>query len=60
MGRTRNKPRIMGAAVPTARIKRNADVFPAKNERDIVEKRNAERPKPDMTIPVVIPLFKEE
>lgn len=54
----KKKPSIMGRAVPTAKSRRKDDVFPAKKEREIDEKRNAERPKPEMTSPVVIPLLK--
>lgn len=53
----RKKPRIIGEAVPTAKRKRKDDVFPAKNEREMVENRKAERPNPEITSPVVMPLI---
>jgi len=48
----------MGNAVPTARRRRNEEVLPANAMCDMVEKRKAERPKPDMTIPVAEPRYK--
>ena len=54
MGRMKKKPRIMGSAVPTASMSRKSDVLPGKSVCAIVEKRNAERPKPEMTIPFAV------
>lgn len=56
MGRMKKNPRIMGNAVPKERSKRNADVSPANAKWAIVENRNADRPNPDNTIPVVVAL----
>ena len=50
----KKNPIIMGMAVPIARRRRNEDVFPAKNERESVENRKAERPKPDITRPAAV------
>ena len=44
----------IGMAVPIERRSRNDDVFPGKKRRERVENRKAERPKPDMTIPVTV------
>jgi hypothetical protein len=52
----RKNPMIIGSEVPTARRSRKEEVFPAKSEREMEEKRNAESPKPEITSPVVIPL----
>jgi hypothetical protein len=45
----------MGNAVPNARSRKNDEVFPANAIWDMEEKRKAERPNPDMTIPVADP-----
>ena len=50
----RKNPTIIGMAVPIASKRRNEDVFPAKNKRESVENRKAERPKPDMTRPTAV------
>ena len=47
----------MGRDVPSANTRRNEDVSPWKNAPERVEKKKAERPKPDMTIPVVVALY---
>ena len=47
----------MGRDVPSANTRRNEDVSPWKNAPERVEKKNAERPKPDMTIAVVVALY---
>ena len=52
IGRTKKKPMIIGADVPRARSRRKEDVSPGK-KCETVEKKNADRPKPDMTSPVV-------
>lgn len=59
MGTTRKSPSNMGTAVPTASKSKNEDVFPANAMLDIVENRNAERPKPEITIPVVVARCKQ-
>jgi hypothetical protein len=53
MGRTRKKPMIIGSEVPRASTIRKADVFPANNKWDMLEKKKADNPKPLMTRPVV-------
>ena len=50
----KKNPMIMGTAVPNEIRSRNEDTFPGKKTRERVENRKAERPKPDMTIPVVV------
>ena len=52
---TKKKPRTMGIAVPNARRRRNDKVSPANARRDMEGKRKAERPEPEITIPVVVP-----
>jgi hypothetical protein len=42
--------------VPRARRRRNEDVFSRNIVCDRVEKKKADRPKPDKTIPVAVPL----
>jgi hypothetical protein len=54
IGRTRKNPSIMGVAVPRERRSKNDEVFPANAMLDIVENKNAERPKPETTMPVVV------
>ena len=54
MGRIRKNPMTMGMVVPIERRRRNEDVFPAKNKRERVENRKAERPKPDTTRPAAV------
>ena len=44
---------IIGIDVPSARRRRNDDVSPGNKTCARVEKKNADRPKPDMTSPVV-------
>lgn len=48
----KKKPMIIWVDVPSARRRRKEDASPGK-KCAMVEKRNADRPKPDMTIPVV-------
>lgn len=59
MGTTRKSPNSMGTDVPTASRSRNEDVFPAKAMFDTVENRKAERPKPEITIPVVVARYEQ-
>jgi hypothetical protein len=58
IGRTRKKPSIIGNDVPSARTRRKDEVLPANKACDNVEKKNAERPKPDNTKPVVVVRFR--
>jgi len=51
---TNAHPRSIGALVPKARIPKKSSVFPGKAYAETVEKRNAERPMPEMTIPVAV------
>ena len=51
------KPIIIGTAVPRARRRRREEVSPLKKRRAMVEKKNADRPKPDITIPFVVARF---
>lgn len=53
----RNQPSTIGVAVPTARVSKKSEVFPGKIVCAIVEKRNADNPKPEMTIPVTVVLY---
>ena len=55
-GVTQKNPKIMGKEVPTARSSSKEEVSPEKNRRAIAEKKKAESPNPDMTIPVVVAL----
>jgi hypothetical protein len=45
----------MGIAVPSASTRSNAEVSPGKARLAIVAKKNADRPKPERTSPVVVP-----
>jgi hypothetical protein len=54
IGRTRKNPNIIGSAVPSERMSKKWDASPGKNIREIVEKRKAERPKPERTRPTVV------
>ena len=54
--RTRKNPIIIGKDVPRAKSSRKEDVLPRNMVCEMVEKKNADRPKPDMTIPVVVAL----
>ena len=56
-GRTKNQPSIIGVAVPTARVSKKSEVFPGKIVCAIVEKRNADNPKPETTTPVTVVLY---
>lgn len=49
----KKKPTIMGIDVPRARRRRKDEVSPGKTVCAIVEKKNADSPKPDITSPVV-------
>jgi len=49
----KKKPNIIGKEDPNERRRRNGDALPAKNIWEIVEKRKADSPKPDITRPVV-------
>ena len=53
-GDTQKKPKTMGIEVPRARSNSKEDVFPGKRMCDSVEKKNADRPKPEITMPVVV------
>jgi hypothetical protein len=46
----------MGKEVPSARMRRKEDVSPWNIVCDKVEKKKADKPKPDSTIPVVVAL----
>jgi len=50
---------IIGNDVPRAKTTKKSDVFPAKNHREMVEKKNADKPKPDITRPVVEALYEK-
>ena len=54
MGRRRKKPRTIGSEVPIASTSKNSEVFPGKMTCAIEENRNAERPNPEMTMPLVV------
>src|ERR1700733_15208782 len=49
----------MGKAVPSARTRRKEDVLSWNMVCDIVEKKKADRPKPDKTIAIVVALCVE-
>ena len=59
-GRIKNQPSIIGMAVPTARVSKKSEVFPGKIVCASVEKRKADNPKPEMTIPVTVVLYMQE
>jgi hypothetical protein len=44
---------IIGMDVPSAKTRKKDDVSPGKNRCAMLEKKKAERPKPEMTRPVV-------
>jgi len=48
-------PRSMGVAVPRASTRSKAEVSAGKAILEIVAKKKADKPKPDMTRPVVVP-----
>jgi len=56
----RNQPSIIGVAVPTARVSKKSEVFPGKIVCAIVEKRKADNPKPEITVPVTVVLYFRE
>ena len=56
----RNQPRIIGVAVPIARVSKKSEVFPGKIVCAIAEKRKADSPKPEITIPVTVALYIHE
>ena len=56
-GRMRNQPSIIGVAVPIARVSKKSEVFPGKIVCAIAEKRKADNPKPETTIPVTVALY---
>ena len=47
--RTKKSPVITGIAVPSPSTSKKPDVLPGKRMCEMEEKKNAERPKPDMT-----------
>lgn len=49
-----NHPMIIGTDVPIASINKRSEVLPGKSPCAIVEKRNAESPKPEYTSPMVV------
>lgn len=59
-GRIKNQPGTIGAAVPTARVSKKPEVFPGKIACAIVEKTNADNPKPEKIIPVTVVLYIQE
>ena len=54
IGLTKKNPRIIGREVPKASMSRNSEVFPGKSVCAMVEKRKADRPKPEITIPFAV------
>jgi hypothetical protein len=54
MGLTRKHPITMGNDVPNAKICKKADVFPGNITWAMVEKTNADNPKPPTTRPVAV------
>jgi hypothetical protein len=56
MGRTSQRPISMGKEVPTARRRINAEVSSWKKVWARVEKKKAERPKPERTRPFTVAL----
>jgi hypothetical protein len=54
IGRTKKNPSIIGVAEPRESRSKNNEVFPANAILDNVENKNAERPKPEITMPVVV------
>ena len=53
IGRTKKKPIIIGSEVPKDKSKRNSDVSPGYAMCAMVENKNADKPKPERTRPVV-------
>lgn len=56
----RNQPIIIGVAVPIARVSKKSEVFPGNIVCAIAEKRKADNPKPETTIPVTVVLYIQE
>lgn len=56
MGRTSQDPRIIGNAVPRDINNSKDEILPGNARRAILEKKKAERPNPDRTRPVAVPL----
>jgi hypothetical protein len=54
IGLTIKNPRIMGRVVPKPRRSRRDEGSPWKKSVAIVEKKNAERPKPEITMPLTV------
>ena len=59
-GRIKNQPSTIGTAVPTARVSKKSEVFPGKMTCAIVEKRKADNPKPETTVPVTVALYTQD
>jgi hypothetical protein len=54
---TKTRPTSIGKDVPSARRRRKAEVSPGNTVCATVENTKADRPKPDMTIPVADALY---
>ena len=57
MGRTMNQANSIGREVDRERRCNREDVSPGKNTCAIVEKQNAERPKPAKTRPITVACY---
>ena len=58
--RMKNQPITMGIGVTSAKMSKKSETLPGETVRAIVEKRKAESPKPEITIPVIVVLCIEE
>jgi hypothetical protein len=58
--RMKNQPTTMGVGVTSARMSKKSEIFPGEIVRAMVEKRKADSPKPEITIPVIVVLCIEE
>ena len=56
----KNQPTTIEAGVTRARVSRKPEVSPRKIVRASVEKRKADNPKPEITIPVAVVLCVEQ
>ena len=50
----KKNPSIMGSDVPNASTRRKSDVLPGNSICEIVEKKNADNPNPDTTMPTIV------
>ena len=55
--RIRNQPSTIGIGVPSAKTSKKSEVLSGNIVRAIVEKTNADNPRPEITLPVAVDLW---